>query len=140
MLGGLTSTGLWLWGWPLAQIAVDRHWKLPELYAAVFNIAGIYTAFLFTFYSFIATTDRGFIGRSKDTRYYRQTVTFTISALVVGGTLCVTTLPLLVVEPDLASHVGRVVVAAWVGLTIWATAEFVRSAYLFTIFARSQSA
>lgn len=139
-LAAATTTALWLWGFPLAQQAVERQWKVDELYTAVFNIAGIYTAFLFTFYSFIATTDRGFIGRSKDSRYYRQTVNYTISALVLGGALCVLTLPILVIEPDLRSHAGRVVASSWVGLSVWASAAFVRAAYLFTIFARSQKA
>jgi len=138
LLGAACALALWAFGWPLVSASRVATWNLPALYSAIFSISGIYTAFLFTFYSFIATTDRGFIGRAKDSIYYKRTVSFTVSALVLGGFLTLVSIPMLLVEPDLQTRAGRVVIVLWIGLTVWASAAFVRAAYLFVIFAVSQ--
>lgn len=137
-LGAVCGLALWVFGWPLVDVSTSSAWNLPALYSAIFSISGIYTAFLFTFYSFIATTDRGFIGKAKDSIYYKRTISFTVSALVLGGILTVLSIPMLLVEPDLQTEAGRVAIVLWVGLTIWASTAFVRAAYLFVIFATSQ--
>lgn len=140
LLGLATVVVLWFFGWPLVAIAKQNHWNVTALYDAIFSVSGIYTAFLFTFYSFIATSDKGFLGKAKDSIYYRRTVSFTVSALILGAIVTATSLPMLLIEPGLDSRPERLVIVGWLGLTIWATAEFVRAAYLFVIFARSQNA
>ena len=139
-LGVATAGALWWLGWPLKVLADRASWNLPALYGAVFNISGIYTAFLFTFYSFIATTDRGFIGKAKKSIFYKRTVRFTISALIIGVLLTIGTIPLLLMEPGLDLLWARIAVVVWAGFAVWSTASFVRAAYLFVIFARSQDA
>lgn len=120
-------------------LAKEEGWKLDQLYTCVFTISTVFTAFLFTFYTFVVTAERGFLGKAKDSTYFKQTVKYTINAIVVGGIVCVLTVPLLIIQPYPKVLDGWLIFAAvWAGFTVWATASFIRAAYLFAIFAGNQ--
>jgi hypothetical protein len=121
-------------------VAAEHAWKVDQIYTCVFTLATVFTAFLFTFYTFVITADRGFIAKVRHTAAFSQTVTYTISAIAVGSILCVATVPLLVVQPSPDYRdPWLIVVALWSALTVGATASFIRAAYLFSIFARNQA-
>lgn len=139
-LGGLAAVALILFGPQAYAHADSQHWKVDQLYTCVFTLATVFTAFLFTFYTFVITAERGFLARAKHTSYFKQTVKYTLTAIWVGGLLCIATVPLLVVQPT--PKVGDpwlLFIALWGGLTVWACASFIRAAYLFSIFATNQS-
>jgi hypothetical protein len=128
-----------LFGAKIYAYADCQNWKIDQLYTCVFTISTVFTAFLFTFYTFVVTAERGFLARAKASIYFKQTVKFTLNAIWVGGILCAATVPLLVVQPvPTVGDPWLVVVALWVAMTIWAGASFVRAAHLFSIFSSNQ--
>ncbi len=136
LLGVVALAGV-LWAGPYVFTHAEKaKWHLDELYTSVFTLATVFTAFLFTFYTFVITADRGFLGRAKESVYFRRTVHFTFVAIWIGAALCLATIPLLVVQPvPSPKDPWLFYVASWAGLTVWACASFVRAAYLFAIFA-----
>ncbi len=129
--------GVTLWAGPQAYALAERSkWHVDELYTCVFTLATVFTAFLFTFYTFVITAERGFLGRAKGSIYFRRTVHYTFVSIWVGAALCLATVPLLVAQPTPGpKDPWLFYVASWAGLTVWASASFVRAAYLFAIFA-----
>lgn len=123
------------------RAAVENGWEYSAAYSAIFDIATIFTAFLFTFYSFILTAEGGFIGRMKKTRSYRQAVRYTLQAILLGALLAALSVPMMVWGPCPTAHSdpSLAYVSVWAGLAIWGCAAFVRAAYLFSIFAGAQS-
>jgi len=117
---------------------IARGWDLGNLYSAVFDVSAIVTPFLFTFYSFVVTTDRGFIGRAKGSIYYKTAIRFTVQALVLGGILTIVSIPMMVIEPAPVVRFGweHFLLAGWAALAVGTLAAFVRAAHLFSIFAR----
>jgi hypothetical protein len=140
LLGALSLGGVMLAGPRAFAYAEMHHWKVDQLYTCVFTLATVFTAFLFTFYTFVVTAERGFLARAKSSIYFKQTVRYTLSAIWVGGIVCAATVPLLVVQPTpTVGDPWLVVVAIWAALTVWACASFIRAAYLFSIFAGNQT-
>lgn len=129
---------MWL-GDDLYRYATAEKWHLDQAYTTVFTLATVFTAFLFTFYTFIVTADRGFLEAARTSSYFQQTVTYTLRAIVIGSVLCLFTIPMLVVQPAPTTGDPWLIIAAmWAGLTVWAAASFVRAAYLFSIFVANQ--
>lgn len=129
-----------LWRGDLAySYAEASKWHLDQMYTAVFTISTVVTAFLFTFYTFIITGDRGFLAASRSSLPFRQTVDYTLRAIVVGSVLSVATIPMLVVQPVLLKgDLWMFFAAVWAALTVWAVSSFIRAAYLFAIFVGKQ--
>jgi hypothetical protein len=140
LLSALAFGGM-LWKGPAAYAyAAEHSWKVDQAYTCVFTLATVFTAFLFTFYTFVVTAERGFLARARASTYFKQMVGYTFSAIAVGAILCVVTIPMLVVQPVPSSGDPWLAVAAvWLGLTVWSGASFIRAAYLFAIFAGSQN-
>jgi hypothetical protein len=137
---GALSFVVVLWRGAEAYAFANHHsWKIDQLYTCVFTLSTVFTAFLFTFYTFVITAERGFLGKARNSIYFKRTVSYTLVAIAVGAALCLATVPLLVVQPSpYAGDVWLVYIAFWAALTIWAGASFVRAAYLFAIFAGRQ--
>lgn len=116
--------------------------EMGELYSAIFDVSAITTPFLFTVYSFVISTDRGFIGRAKASMYYEMMVRYTITALVLGALLTIGSIPMLIMKPvDLHAVSDPIyfMVVVWYGLAVWTLAAFVRATYLFSLFARQHA-
>ena len=136
---GVSAGLLTLWAGPQAlAAAAERQWEIGTLYSSVFDLFAVFTAFLFTFYTLIVTTDRGFIGRMKNTRSYSLLKTYATSALTTGGIGILASIPLMVTEPDKVQPWGiaHIYLSAWVALSVWGSASFVRAARLFMGFIR----
>lgn len=120
---------------------IQNSWKVDVVYSSVFDIVSIFTAFLMTFYTLVITTDRGFIGRAKDSRPYRSLLAYTIRALGLGSALILLSVPIMLVEPAPTSHSdpSLYAVAIWCALSVWTAAAFVRAAHLFAIFAKEHA-
>jgi hypothetical protein len=114
-----------------------NNWSVENIYLAIFTIATVASGFTFTTYTFLLTTESGFIGRAKQSIYYRHMLTYVLRATILGGLLAAATVPLLVMKTVPASviSVDNLLVAVWWGLTIGTGAAFFRAAYLFGIFA-----
>jgi|SRR6185312_2135825 len=130
---------LW-WGPGGFSYADRKSWHLDQLYTCIFTYSTVITAFLFTFYTFIITGDRGFLSAARESVYFRQTVSYTFRAILLGAVLSLATIPMLVIQPlPKAGGAWLIYSATWAAVAAWATAAFIRAAWLFAIFARKLS-
>jgi hypothetical protein len=129
--------GLAMWkGAAIYEYADKSRWHIDQLYTCIFTFSTVITAFLFTFYTFIITGERGFLSASRNTIYFKQTISYTFKAIVVGTILAFATIPMLVVQPvPKAGEFWMLATSAWGALAVWASTSFVRAAWLFAIFA-----
>lgn len=136
LLGAIGAAASFVYAPDAIAHMIAAKWSVGAVYSSVFNVAAITTPFLFTFYSFVVTTDRGFIGRAKGSVYYAATVRFTVWALIFGAALTLASIPMIVIEPKPSgiSEWSNLALAAWVGFAIWTFGAFVRAAFLFSIF------
>lgn len=135
-LGVVGGAACIIWGAQAFTAMLRQGWDVGVIYSATFDLMTIFTAFLFTFFSFFVTTDRGFIGRAKGTLPYRQTVKYTLKTLALGALLIALSIPMMVIKPaptDLGF--ALVLVSFWLALAIWTAASFFRAAHIFSIFA-----
>lgn len=115
-------------------VANRSKWDIASIYSSVFDISTVFTAFAFTFYSFVLTKSDGFVGRMKGTYAYRQTKRFAVSAMGLGVTLTIASIPMFVVVPQPsteADSAALLIVALWVSLAVWTIAAFIRAARIF---------
>jgi hypothetical protein len=140
--GLISGVVVYFWGPRGFSYLATKEYAHESIYSSVFDITSIATAFLLTFFTFVITTDRGFIGRAKGTRPYRLLLAYTLRALALGVALIVLSVPMMVVEPCPVSRADPALyaVAIWAGLSVWTLAAFVRAAHLFSIFAVEQDA
>ncbi|NWE51574.1 hypothetical protein [Brevundimonas sp. P7753] len=132
---GFVAAGLAIWqGSEIAQAVAAHSLKLDQAYSGVFGLASVLTGFLFTFYSFVLTTDRGFLGKARSSIYLRRTSSFTVTALVAGTVAALVSLPMMIWQPVLTSTMARTAFGIWFGTSIWAILAFERAARLFIIF------
>lgn len=138
LLSGAATGGAILYFWPGGFLFAEaKHWELGKLFDAGFDFAAIATSFLFTFYTFVVTAERGFIYRMRNSIYYTQLIEYTVAALVLGAALGVISLALEVINPkpavnwDLACFLW----AGWSFVAAWTVAAFIRTTRLFIAFA-----
>ncbi|MGX1587358.1 hypothetical protein [Brevundimonas diminuta] len=117
-------------------IVQERGLKIDQAYSGIFGLTTVLTGFLFTFYSFVITTEHGFIGKARSSIYLKQTVSFTITALVAGFVSALASLPMMVWQPELDGRLAQAAFAIWVGFSVWALFAFERAARLFILFTR----
>jgi hypothetical protein len=135
-LGLAGAAAMLVFGPKLIAFATSNGWHLDQLYSAVFNLSTVFTGFLFTFYSFIVTTDRGFLGQARQSIYLKRANGFTIVAISAGFILCVLSVPTLVWQPaPLVRNLEMVWLSIWIGNSVWALLAFERATRLFIIFA-----
>lgn len=108
--------------------------KMDQAYSGVFGLATVLTGFLFTFYSFVITTDHGFIGKARTSIYMKRTSRFTVTALLSGATAALVSLPMMVWQPNLFWTPGLIAFAVWAGVSVWSLLAFERAARLFILF------
>lgn len=124
----------------LSSIVSAHGLKIDQAYSGIFGLATVLTGFLFTFYSFVITTDHGFIGKARSSRYLQQTAKFTVTALIAGGVASLTSLPMMVWQPKLNWTPGAIAFSLWAGVAVWSCLAFERAARLFIIFCSRHSA
>lgn len=108
-------------------------WKAEGLYSAVFNWAAIQTGFAFGVYGFVLAKSEGFVGALSATVAMKRFIGYVKSANIAGFILTIFSIPLLIVNPNLAapSHSTYGFVALWFSLFVWAFMSFLRIAYTF---------
>ena len=117
--------------------ADGHNWKIAALYEAGFEFAAVATSFLFTFYTFVVTAERGFIAKMRRTIYFQQLIQYTVTALILGTVLAVISIPMMVIEPLPQSRwdFQTCSIAAWAFVAVWTLAAFVRTTRVFIAFA-----
>jgi hypothetical protein len=120
------------------RVGSERHWEISEIYTAGFEFGAISATFLFTFYTFVVTAERGFIAQTKHSIYYAALIRYTLWATALSTIFSVASIPMMVVRPTpFAAHdFLSWIVGAWTFLAVWAVGSFIRAARVFIEFAR----
>jgi hypothetical protein len=104
---------------------------------AVFTLATVTAGFGLKIYTFLLTTESGFIGRAKRSIYYRHLLTYVLIATVLSAITALISVPGMVIkEAPPPQSVDAVYVGGWSGLSIWTAAALFSAGQLFSIFAR----
>jgi hypothetical protein len=115
----------------------SKQWVLENIFVAVFTLGTVTAGFGLAIYTFLLTTESGFIGRAKRSIYYRHLLTYVLVATVLSAVLAIVSIPGMVVKD--APHVHSLhalYVAVWSGVLLWAGAALFRAGHLFSIFAK----
>lgn len=114
-----------------------KDWAIENIFVAVFTLATVLAGFGLAIYTFLLTTESGFIGRTKRSIYYRQMLTYVVIAAGLSTTLAFASVPGMVIKQAPEPHtLHAVYVAGWSALLCWAIAAVYRAGYVFSIFAR----
>lgn len=132
---GLIVGYLYAPGWLHHLHAKD--WAVENIFVAVFTIATVLAGFGLAIYTFLLTTESGFIGRAKRSVYYRQMLTYVVIAAALSAILAVVSIPGMVVkEAPEPYSLHALYIAIWSAMSWWTVAAVYRAGYLFSIFAR----
>jgi hypothetical protein len=114
-----------------------KEWAVENLFVAVFTLTTVTAGFGLTIYTFLLTTESGFIGRAKRSIYYRHLLTYVLIATVLSAISALVSVPGMVVKEAPPPHsIHAVYIGVWSGLSIWTAAALYRAGHLFSIFAR----
>lgn len=131
---GLGATVAWMFvGYKMACYASANSWHFDQIYVSFFGFASITTGFLATFYGTIQSMSGGFIQRIRGTRILTRFLFLTKRAIIMGFVGCVSTVPMLIIQPLPTEKysLSSFVVAVWLGISVWAIAGFWRVASCF---------
>lgn len=137
-LCGVAGTAIgYLYGPSVLGYIESRHWVLENLFVAVFTIGTVTAGFGLAIYTFLLTTESGFIGRAKNSMYYRHLLTYVLVATILSAVLCIVSIVGMIVKtPPAPNSLHALYVAIWTGLLGWTAAALFRAGHLFAIFAR----
>lgn len=118
------------------QAIESRQWEIENLFVAVFTLGTVTAGFGFAIYTFLLTTDSGFIGIAKRSIYYRHILTYVLRGTFLSTVTAVLSIPGMLVKcaPEVGSF-HAFYVAVWSGVSIWTGAALFRAGHLFSIFA-----
>jgi hypothetical protein len=114
-----------------------NQWVIENIFVAIFTLGTVAAGFGLAIYTFLLTTESGFIGRAKRSIYYRHLLTHVLVATVLSAILALVSVPGMVIKD--APHpqtLHALYVAIWSGMIAWTGAALVRAGNLFAIFAR----
>jgi hypothetical protein len=110
---------------------------VENIFVAVFTLGTVTAGFGLAIYTFLLTTESGFIGRAKRSIYYRHLLTYVLMATVLSAVLAIVSIPGMVIKDAPHPHsLHAIYLAAWAGMLAWASAALFRAGHLFSIFAR----
>lgn len=140
LFGGLGLLAYGAAGPYLMSAMIGAGYDAPQMYSATFDIASVFTAFLFTYYSFVVTAGSGFIARMRKTKAYALLKQYTLSALSLGVLLVAVSIPLTVIKPKPIDFFSaqHFMTTVWAGATCWSISAFIRATRFFVAFARYQ--
>lgn len=120
------------------SMAIENNLNIGNGYAAIFDIATIFAAFLFTFYGMLLTSNSGFIRRLKETTTYRDFVVYLIRAIIMSAIVSLSSVPLIVVSPMPVDKLTMAywLVGIWVSLVVGCMACFARALTIFVLISR----
>jgi hypothetical protein len=112
-------------------------WALENIFVAVFTLGTVTAGFGLAIYTFLLTTETGFIGRVKRSIYYRHLLTYVLIATAMSGLLAFLSIPGMVIKDAPEPHtVHAIYVGIWFGICAWTFAALIRAGHLFSVFAR----
>lgn len=131
----------WTYAADLALWIVESRIDARALFAAIFDISTILTAFLFAFFGIAVAPGGGFIERIFKTRAFRLFVRYVVEALALGAILTVITVPFMVanIGPAFDAVTANIVFALWAFVCASALLAFYRVASVFFIWLRASS-
>jgi hypothetical protein len=123
---------------PRALHAMEvKQWAIENLFVAVFTLATVTAGFGLAIYTFLLTTESGFIGKAKRSIYYRHLLTYVLIATVLSAGTAILSIPGMVVKTAPEPHtLHALYVGVWAGLSVWTATALFRAGHLFSIFAR----
>lgn len=115
---------------------------IDRIFSGAFDLFCVFTAFLFTFYSFVVSSEKGFLSAVKKTEYFRRLKIYTFKAVVLGAIMVLFSYVMMVFSPEpvLYFTTSYFAVAAWGFGFSFSFISFVRSAYIFSILIQGQGA
>lgn len=117
----------------------SKQWVIENVFVATFTLATVTAGFGFAIYTFLLTTETGFIARAKRSIYYKRLLTFVLLATALSAILAFISVPGMVVKEAPHPHSAHAFyVGMWAGVVGWTSAALFRAGYLFSIFAREQ--
>jgi hypothetical protein len=134
--GGGAMLG-YIYGPEVLHFMHTKDWAIENIFVAIFTLATVTAGFGLAIYTFLLTTESGFIGRAKRSVYYRHLLTYVLTATVFSAVAAVVSIPGMVVKDAPAAHsLHAIYVALWCGIDFWTISTLVRAGRLFAIFAR----
>jgi hypothetical protein len=123
---------------PRALHAMEaKQWAIENLFVAIFTLATVTAGFGLAIYTFLLTTESGFIGMAKRSIYYRHLLTYVLIATVLSAITAFASVPGMIVKEAPEPHsLHAFYVGVWAGLSFWTAAALFRAGHLFSIFAR----
>jgi hypothetical protein len=106
-------------------------WIIENLFVAIFTLGTVAAGFGLTIYTFLLTTESGFIGHTKSSIYYRHLLTYVLKATILSAAVAFLSIPGMVIKDAPALYIS-----AWAGVTAWTGAALFRAGHLFSIFAK----
>ncbi|MGY4288787.1 hypothetical protein ACVWXO_008007 [Bradyrhizobium sp. LM2.7] len=137
-LSGLAAAAIgYVYGPHWYEVIHSNNWLIENLFVAIFTLGTVTAGFGLAIYTFLLTTESGFIGRAKRSIYYRHLLTYVLKATLLSAAVALISIPGMVVKEVPAPHsLHAVYLAIWGGVTVWAGAALVRAGHLFSIFAK----
>lgn len=115
----------------------ERQWAIENIFVATFTLGTVAAGFGLTIYTFLLTTESGFIGRAKRSIYYRHMLTYVLNATVMSSISSIVSIPgMIVKESPNPLSIHALYIALWSSIIVWTIATLVRAGLLFSVFAR----
>ncbi len=115
----------------------DAQWAVENIFVAIFTLGTVTAGFGLAIYTFLLTTESGFIGRSKQSIYYRHLLTYVLTATALSAALAIFSIPGMVIKDAPVQHsLHAIYIGVWFGICVWTFAAFFRAGHLFSVFAR----
>lgn len=121
------------------SIAERQNWERQTVYTTAFDIGGIYTAFLFAFYTYSISSNSDFFAKARTTQAFKKMLKFVKDAIVIGFFMTAASVPLMIgnPSPDSIYSLSGAIVSIWFALVCSSLAAFWRATRVFWIFART---
>jgi hypothetical protein len=137
VIGAVGATVGYLFGPGLLCGFNEKQWIVENIYVAVFTLGTVASGFGLTIYTFLLTTESGFIGRSKKSIYYRRLLIYLRKATLMSGTIAIVSIPGMVIKDVHYTYIfNNLYVSAWCGILTWTSALLFRVVHVFSILAK----
>jgi hypothetical protein len=139
--GSIAAAASWAYGPAAVGWAARHDVDVNGIFAAVFDVSAILTAFLFAFFGLAIAPGGGFIERIFSTRTFRLFLRYIGEALALGLALTLGSVPFMVAEiqPAADATLANIAVAGWAFVCVAAMLAFIRVASVFLIWIRARS-
>ncbi|KCZ91315.1 hypothetical protein [Hyphomonas jannaschiana] len=114
-------------------------WERQTIYSSAFDFGGIYTAFLFAFYTYSISSGSDFFVKARNTKIFKRMIVFVKKAIVLGFILTLASIPMMIwnPSPDRTFNTDSLIVCLWFALACASLASFWQATRLFWVFAKT---